>query len=102
MENFESVDLSNIIDADEKNIAAKLLKLRVQAGISCEDFAEALGVETNELIAYEDCSEHVPASVIAMVCAISGVPMEHFFGTEHSQDADSNSVIAEEHAAAMS
>lgn len=98
MENFEAIEVKSSIDADEKNISIKLSCLRRKAGISCDEFAEALGIEEEELEAYENGSEHVPASVIALVCALSGVPFEYFFGDEVIEPAFQSIRIPEEHA----
>ena len=89
MEDFISVEVNDAIEENEKAIAAKLRALRVRACIRLDEFAEALGVETGELAAYEDGTESVPASVIAMVCALSGVPFEHFFGEEEEESSGS-------------
>jgi transcriptional regulator with XRE-family HTH domain len=83
MENLiGTTDIVTEIAVNDKIIAKKLRDLRVRSCINLDEFAEALGVETFELESYENCSSAVPASVIAMVCALSGVPFEHFFGKE--------------------
>lgn len=102
MENFESVEIKSSIDADEKNISIKLNNLRKKAGISCDEFAEALGVEEEELESYENGSQHVPASVIALVCALSGVSFDYFFGEEIIEPAFQNVRAPEEHAVSVS
>lgn len=79
MSKIEQEDLNAVIDAEEKAIAAKLRALRIDARISCAEFAEALDLELEELISYEDGLEPIPASVIALVCALSGTPYGHFF-----------------------
>ncbi len=86
MENYLSADVNTMVAAHDKAIAKKLRGLRVRACINLDEFAEALGVETAELESYENGSENVPASVIAMVCAISGVPFEHFFNDENVEN----------------
>ena len=106
MKNFISTDLQKNIEADEKAIAARLKNLRVKAVITLEEFADALGVQPAELAAYENGDEDVPASVIALVCALSGVPFEYFFNEEKEEvgmkvHAASNS-LQEEHAVFLS
>jgi transcriptional regulator with XRE-family HTH domain len=82
MESFTSPDLETTIKTAEQNIASKLKELRRSLGTSCADFAEALNLTKSELEAYEDNSEDIPASVIALVCALSGVPFSYFFGQD--------------------
>jgi|GEM_PF-4306932 len=87
MEDFISEEVKMSIEADEMAVSAKLRSLRVRACISIDEFAEALGVENSELEAYENGIEHVPASVIAMACALSGMSYEYFFGEEMEEAA---------------
>lgn len=108
MKNFESGDLNNTIAAEEKVIAAKLRDLRVGAGISCAEFADALSIEPSELQEYEDGVEAVPASIIALVCALSGTPYEHFFGGDDEGEGDPRvadivaaAAISQEHAVVL-
>ncbi len=106
MKNFISTDLQKSIEADERAIASRLRNLRVSSVISLEEFAEALGVEADELASYEDGSEDVPASVIALVCALSGVPFEYFFGAEDESEiytaSPRKNIAIEEHAVFLS
>lgn len=106
MEDFVSVEVTNAIEASERAIAAKLRSLRVRACISLVEFAEALGVETSELESYENGMEGVPASVIAMVCALSGVPFDYFFGEEDNNETENPRPVlhhvVEEHAVLLS
>ena len=86
MSDVISAELLKKIESDEKTIATKLKTLRVRAGIEVDAFAEALGVEDSELFSYEDGSVDVPASVIALVCALSGVSLEYFFDEDEDED----------------
>jgi transcriptional regulator with XRE-family HTH domain len=87
MNEIISAELLKKIEADEKTIAARLKTLRTRVGIEVDAFAEALGVEEAELAAYENGSEDVPASVIALVCALSGVSFEYFFDEYEDEEA---------------
>jgi transcriptional regulator with XRE-family HTH domain len=80
-QNFLDETISEI-EMNEKIVATKLRGLRVGACIRLDEFAEALGVEVGELASYEDGSENIPASVIAMACALSGTSFDYFFGEE--------------------
>ena len=99
MRNFVSDDLGAAIATEEKIISQKLKALRVSAGLGCAEFADALDIEESDLQAYENGAEAVPASVIALVCALTGAPYEHFFGNadEHGySNAYQDGVVAAE------
>lgn len=102
MENFVSVEVNMTIEANERAIAAKLRNVRVRACITLKEFAEALGVETEELESYENGSEDVPASVIALTCALSGVPFEYFFGEESYEPTIHHVAMTEKQAVLLS
>lgn len=86
MNQIISEELMKKIEADEKVIAARLKTLRTRVGIEIDAFAEALGVEDAELVSYENGSVDVPASVIALVCALSGVSFEYFFDEDEDEE----------------
>ncbi len=96
MDEVISAELLKKIEADERTIAARLKNLRTRVGIEQDDFAEALGVETAELVSYEEGEVEVPASVIALVCALSGVSFEFFFDEDEDEEALDNLVIRTE------
>lgn len=90
MKDSISAELLKQIEADEKTVAAKLKLLRLRAGIELDDFAEALGIDDEDLIAFENGKEAIPASVIALACALSGVPFGYFFDEEDEDDSMNN------------
>ncbi len=105
MESFISEEVKMSIEADEQSVCAKLKNLRVRSCIAINEFAEALGVENAELESYENGIEHVPASVIAMACALSGTSYEYFFGEESKEPSVasiSHAIAYEEQAALLS
>jgi len=105
MEDFISEEVKMSIEADERAISAKLRNLRVRSCITIDDFAEALGVESSELEAYENGIENVPASVIALACALSGTAYEHFFCEQIEEvvfQAEAHSALYEKQPALLS
>lgn len=90
MNEIISAELLKKIEADEKVIATRLKTLRTRVGIEVDAFAEALGVEEAELVSFENGTVDVPASVIALVCALSGVSFEYFFDEDEDEEVLEN------------
>jgi transcriptional regulator with XRE-family HTH domain len=72
---------ASIATSVDQHVGRRIRGKRRALGLSEENLATALGVEANQIAAYERAAERVPSDHLIRLSQVFGVPLSYFFPT---------------------